>query len=156
MTQLVRTELIELNLKARERKEAIIELTQRLEQGGYLFSKDGFLQDVFQREEIGNTAVGFNVAIPHGKSAEVKETAIVYGRSELGIDWESFDGEPVHSVFLLAVPEEKASNEHLRILALLSRALINDEFREQLLAAKTGEEIAALLNEVTQPKVLES
>lgn len=155
MTQLVRTELIELNLKARERKDAIIELTQRLEQEGYLFSTDGFLQDVFQREEIGNTAVGFNVAIPHGKSVEVKETAIVYGRSELGIDWESFDGELVHSVFLLAVPMEKATNEHLRILAMLSRALINEDFREQLLEAKTGERISELLNEATQPKAIE-
>ncbi|MEH7304573.1 PTS sugar transporter subunit IIA [Neobacillus drentensis] len=156
MTQLVRTELIDLNLKARERKNAIIELTQRLEQEGYLFSTDGFLQDVFEREEIGNTAVGFGVAIPHGKSAEVKETAIVYGRSESGIDWESFDGEPVHSVFLLAVPEEKASNEHLRILAMLSRALINEDFRQQLLEATTGEAISELLDEVTQPKVMES
>ncbi|WP_066070767.1 PTS sugar transporter subunit IIA [Neobacillus soli] len=156
MTQLVRTELIELNLKARERKDAIIELTGRLEQQGYLFSKDGFLQDVFQREEIGNTAVGFGVAIPHGKSPEVKQTAIVYGRSELGIDWESVDEEPVHSVFLLAVPEEKASNEHLRILALLSRALINEDFRQQLLEAATSEEISELLNEVTQQKVIES
>lgn len=154
MSQLIKPELIELNLKAKERNNAILELTQLLDAGGYLFSKEGFLEDVFQREEIGNTAVGFGVAIPHGKSTEVREAAIVFGRSEAGINWDSFDGSPVHTVFLLAVPEEQASNEHLKILAMLSRALMNDYFREQLSEAKTSEEILTIFEKYTQQNVM--
>jgi len=150
MRQLVKTELMELNLKATERKNAIMELTQLLEQEDYLFSEDEFLEDVFKREEVGNTAVGFGLAIPHGKSAAVKEAAIVFGRSEAGIDWEAFDGSPIYTVFLLAVPDQQASNEHLKILAMLSRALINEEFRQQLSDAKTSEEVLAILEKVTQ------
>ena len=150
MKQLVRTELMELVLKATGRQDAIMELTQLLEKEGYLISKDEFLQDVFKREEMGNTAVGFGVAIPHGKSAAVREAAIVFGRSEAGIDWEAFDESPVYTVFLLAVPGQQASNEHLKILALLSRALIHEEFRQQLSDAKTNEEVLAILEKVTQ------
>lgn len=150
MAQLVRTELMELNLKATERQNVIRELTLLLEKEGCLFSEDEFLQDVFKREEMGNTAVGFGVAIPHGKSPAVKEAAIVFGRSEAGIDWEAFDGSLVHTVFLLAVPDQQASNEHLKILAMLSRALINEAFRQELSEAKTSEEILEILEKVTQ------
>ncbi|CAA7600103.1 protein-Npi-phosphohistidine-sugar phosphotransferase [Acididesulfobacillus acetoxydans] len=150
MGQLVRTELMDLNLKATDRTSVIRELTQLLDKEGCLFSQDGFLQDVFKREETGNTAVGFGVAIPHGKSPAVKEAAVVFGRSEAGIDWEAFDGSPVHTVFLLAVPDQQASNEHLKILAMLSRALINEEFRQELSEAKTKAEILGILEKVTQ------
>ena len=150
MVQLIKTELIELDLKATERESAILELIQLLDNEGYLLSKEEFHQDVMKREELGNTAVGFGVAIPHGKSKAVKEAAIVFGRSQTGVDWNSFDGSLVNTVFLLAVPGLEASDQHLRILALLSRALINDEFREALSAAQTSEEVLQILEGVTQ------
>lgn len=156
MKQLFRSELIELNLKVKERKNAIMELTQLLDDEGYLYSKDTFLQDVFEREEIGNTAVGFGVAIPHGKSSGVKEAAIVFGRSESGVDWDSFDGNPVHTVFLIAVPEEQASNAHLKILAMLSRSLMDEDFRQQLSETKTNEEILNIFQNVAQQNVIQS
>src|SRR5690625_2454436 len=156
MKRLFRSELIELNVQAESREDAITELTQFLGDENYLHSENKFLEDVFDREELGNTAVGFGVAIPHGKSTEVKESAIVFGRSDSGIDWDSFDGNLVHTIFLLAVPEEKASDEHLKILAMLSRSLMDEDFRAQLSTAKDKEEILSIFEKLVQENETQS
>jgi PTS system fructose-specific IIA component len=48
-------------------------------------------------------------------------------------------------VFLIAVPEAAAGNEHLRILASLARSLVKADFRNQLLAAPTPQEVREVL-----------
>ena len=57
------------------------------------------------------------------------------------------DGEPAHLVFLIAVPEEQAGDEHLRILATLSRALTKAEFRDALLRAGSRTEVLRVLSD---------
>src|SRR5690625_6555649 len=132
MKRLFRSELIELNVQAESREDAITELNQILWDENYLHSQNKLLEDVFDREELGNTAVGFGVAIPHGKSTEVKESAIGFGRSDSGIDWDSFDGNLVHTIFLLAVPEEKASDEHLKIFAMCLHSIMDEYYQEHI------------------------
>src|SRR5690625_7805811 len=109
MKRLFRSELIELNVQAESREDAITELTQFLGDENYLHSQNKFLEDVFDREELGNTAVGFGVAIPHGKSTEVKESAIVCGRSDSGIECDSVDGNLLNNIVLLSISEYKYS-----------------------------------------------
>lgn len=79
------------------------------------------------------TAVGNNIAIPHAKSE--------------GIDWGAPKGDLAQTIFLISVPEAQAGNEHLRILAKLSRALARPAFREALHGAATPAEVLAVLQE---------
>jgi PTS system fructose-specific IIA component/PTS system nitrogen regulatory IIA component len=76
----------------------------------------------------------------------VKETTVAFGRLTNYLDWQSLDGQEVGLVFLLAVPEECKGDQHLKIIASLSRKLIHQDFRETLQNAKTKEEIVNLLN----------
>lgn len=141
-------DLVDLSIKAENNLQVINHLANKIDDcKGRLNNCDGYIEDVLCREELTSTAIGFGVAIPHGKSACVDEVTVAFGRLDEGIEWESFDGQKVDLVFLLAVPEECKGDQHLRLIACLSRKLIHEEFRESLRNAEDTDEIMALLDE---------
>jgi nitrogen PTS system EIIA component len=83
------------------------------------------------RERLGSTAIGKGVAIPHARVAQCQVTLAAFLQLENGIDFESFDKEPVDLLFALVVPEN-STDEHLEILAQLAQMFSNDEFRQKL------------------------
>jgi fructose-specific phosphotransferase system IIA component len=105
-----------------------------------------YLVDVEEREQMGSTAIGFDVAIPHAKSNAAVRPAVAFARLARPIHWHASEEETVRLVFLIAVPREQAGNEHLQILAALSRKLMQDSVREQLLQARTKEEVLKALS----------
>lgn len=144
-TELLTPELIKFDLAADSKEEVLNELVDVLAEADKLTSREKFYQTIVDREESSSTGVGHGVAIPHGKSEAVKEPSLVFAKSEVGIDFNSRDGEPARIFFMIAVPEE-SSQEHLKILSNLSRQLMHDDFRESLLAAETAEEVLEVLN----------
>lgn len=141
-------DLVDLTIKANCNLQVIDHLANKIDDcEGRLNDCDGFIEDVLSREQLTSTAIGFGVAIPHGKSACVDEVTVAFGRLDEGIEWESFDGEKVDLVFLLAIPEECKGDQHLKLIACLSRKLIHEEFRESLRAAQDVNEIMELLDE---------
>jgi PTS system fructose-specific IIC component/PTS system nitrogen regulatory IIA component len=81
---------------------------------------------------------------PHGKSDAVKTPRVAFGMKKEGVKWDP-SGDKVQLVFLIAVPEEQAGNEHLQILRLLAQKLIDEQFRNALLGVATKEEALQLL-----------
>jgi fructose-specific phosphotransferase system IIA component len=148
METIINGNLIELNLEGNTKSEVIDYMASILDIQGRLKEKEEYVKEVLAREELTSTAVGFGVAIPHGKTQAVKIPSVVFGRSLKGIQWDSLDGELVNLVFLLAVPEEAASNQHLKILAALSRKLMNEEFRELLLVTEDKNILIKELQEI--------
>jgi PTS system fructose-specific IIA component/PTS system nitrogen regulatory IIA component len=146
MTKVITENLIDLNIEAEDKLGAIRVLSNRIEAAGRLYDGDGYLKSVIEREELTTTGIGFGIASPHGKCPHVKETTVAFGRLTNYLDWQSLDGQEVGLVFLLAVPEECKGDQHLKIIASLSRKLIHQDFRETLQNAKTKEEIVNLLN----------
>ncbi|TMN23806.1 hypothetical protein FFL34_06185 [Lentibacillus cibarius] len=92
--------------------------------------------------------MSMHIAIPHGKSAAFKKTAVAFGIQRDGVDWNSMDGTYAKLIFLIAVPEEQAGNDHLKILQMLSRRLRDDNFREQLLQVKSTDPAYDLLQTI--------
>lgn len=136
--ELMLPENITLDLKARTPEEAFVELGSLLAKSGAVADLETYLTAVRTREAHGTTAVGFGVAIPHGKSAGVARAAVAFGRANHDLQWESMDGEPVRMVFLIAAPEG-ANDIHLKALSQLARQLMHEEFRERLMTAATPE-----------------
>jgi len=132
--ELMQENCISLKLTASSKQTVIKELVDMLDKAGKLSDRPAFEQAVFDREKESTTGIGMDVAIPHGKSAGVKEPAIAFGKSVEGIDFESLDGKPAKLFFLIAVPES-SSNLHLEVLKQLSRSLMHKEIREKLLNA---------------------
>ncbi len=139
--------LIKTKLDAKTKDQVIKELAKMLHDDERVSDLEMFLEDVYEREALGSTGIGFKIAIPHTKSKYVTKPSLVFGRSENGIEFESLDGVPAELFFLIAMPESNI-NPHLKVLALLSRNLIHEEFRDQLLQAKTKEEVLSILETI--------
>lgn len=148
VAELLTEDLVVLDLQGSTRDEVIEELVDCLDTAGVLRNREDFLQAVLERERQYTTGIGSGVAIPHGKSASVIAPRVAFGRKLTGIDWNSMDGEKVKLVFLIAVPEEQAGTEHLKILQALARKLVDDSFRAQLVNARTREEVISVMQAV--------
>lgn len=150
LTDLISMELIETNILGNTKESVIDEMIEKLDQVGAINSKRKFKKAILNREKESTTGIGMSIAIPHGKSKAVTKPTVVFGLKKDGIDWKSFDGTLAQLIFMIAVPEEAAGNEHLKILQMLSRKLMNEEYREQLLSIETKEQAFELLSQIEQ------
>ena len=141
ISDLIRSEWIRLDMEGESREDVIRRLAGLLDEAGVLSDMEQYIADVFEREKVGSTAIGFDVAIPHGKSDGVKAPAVAFARLTRPIRWEPGKEELAQLVFLIAVPKAMEGNEHLQILAALSRKLIDESFRQQLMEMSSPEEV---------------
>ncbi|WP_172195996.1 PTS fructose transporter subunit IIABC [Saccharibacillus qingshengii] len=148
LTDIMTPELIELDLDGNTQGEVIDEMIGALERSGALRSASAFKEAILAREQESSTGIGMNVAIPHGKSDAVLQPRVVLGIKQEGVDWNSADGSGAKLIFMIAVPENGRGSAHLKILQMLSRKLMDDEYRAGLLSVRSKEEAFALLSEV--------
>ena len=140
ITELLTTDTINMNVSAGDKDSVIGELAQGLYDARRITDKDKFEAAIHRRELQSTTGVGDGIAIPHAQTGEVAAPAIMFGRSEAGIDYDSMDGQPAFLFFMIAAPEGQATT-HLDALAKLSTILMNGEARDRLMAAKSPEDI---------------
>ncbi|WP_144469929.1 PTS fructose transporter subunit IIABC [Bacillus pumilus] len=145
ITELLTKQTIKLQLDSQQKEAVIEELVTVLDTAGKLNDKEGYKEAVLNREKQSSTGIGEGIAIPHAKTASVKEPAIAFGRSTAGVDYESLDAQPSHLVFMIAATEG-ANNTHLEALSRLSTLLMREEIRKQLLEAATEDEIIDIIN----------
>ena len=137
--------VIDLNMKAADKKEAITYLAGKLKDAGYIADVEEYVEDIYFRESQGQTGIGNYVAIPHGKSSSVTQVGIDIGKKDQEIEWETLDGKGVKLIFLFAVGKDNENAmTHLKLLAEVARKLGNDEAIEALLAAKTVEDLKSV------------
>ncbi|MFJ6193679.1 fructose-specific PTS transporter subunit EIIC [Bacillus thuringiensis] len=148
LTDITNLELIETDLKGETRDDIIDEMIQKLKNVGALHSVTEFKQAIMNREQESTTGIGVNIAIPHGKSDAVRKPSVVFGIKQSGIDWKSLDGTEAKLIFMIAVPKENEGNQHLKILQMLSRKLMDDSYRERLLSVQTKAEAYKILDEI--------
>ena len=125
------------------REQVIQYLCGNLALYGRTDSPQALEEDIWQREEIVTTAVGFGVAIPHTKSPWVRHSSISIARLPQPVDWGSEMGE-VEIVIMLTLGENEGMN-HVKVFSQLARKLVNKNFRQALFAATDSETILALL-----------
>ncbi|GAA2798125.1 hypothetical protein GCM10019017_49740 [Streptomyces showdoensis] len=135
-------------LGADHKDAAIREMAGLLSGTGKVTDPEALVRAAFAREDQGTTGLGEQIAIPHAKTDAVTAPVVGFARSPEGVEWGSLDGTRARLIFMIAVPEAAAGDEHLRILALLSRKLMDAHFRERLLEAADEAEILRLLGEI--------
>jgi len=148
LTDIVTPDLINLNLAGTTQDAVIDEMIAVLERNGAVRADGDFKQAILAREQESSTGIGMNIAIPHGKSDAVLKPSVVFGIQQDGVDWKSLDGSEAKLIFMIAVPRNSKQNAHLKVLQMLSRKLMDDDFREALLAVTTKEEAYQLLDQV--------
>ena len=142
IAELLHEENVVAEIGARNKGDALSELAGKMVELYPKLNRDVLMKTLLERERLGSTGIGDGVAISHGKLQEMKELALVFGRSRTGVEFDSMDGKPVHLIFLLVAPEESVG-EHLKVLARISKLLKNPETRQKLLDAAGPAEICA-------------
>ncbi len=113
---------------------------------GHKLDIDGrdILEAVIERENLGSTAVGEGVVIPHARIHGLEAPVGGFARLNEGIDFDAPDGRDCDLIFVLLAPHVSGA-DHLRALAQVSRAFRNAKLREQLREANTKEDISAVI-----------
>ena len=103
-----------------------------------------FKEGILKREEMGTTAVGMEVAIPHAKSDAVKAPALTAITVPNGVDYGAADKKPCKLIFMIAATTD--GDVHLEVLARLMQLLMDEEFTAKLKTAKTADEFLAIID----------
>lgn len=148
ISSIIKKDIVFLGLKANSREEVLDAMIDGMAKSGYIIDKKQYHTAVDEREKKGTTGIGFGVAIPHGKSDGVNAPCIAFARLETPVDWNSFDGKPVNTVFMIGVPQKNAGNDHLKILIAISKKLMHEDFRDELSKAETPDDVLNVLKSI--------
>lgn len=146
ITDLLKKESIALDVKVDSKGAAIDYLVDLMDKSGRLNDKEGYKKGILAREALGSTAVGDGIAIPHAKVAAVNEPGLAAMVVPEGVNYESFDGSPANLLFMIAAPDGEA-DAHLEALSKLSMVLMDPDFKNALVKAKTADEFLKLIND---------
>ena len=145
ITDLLKSDSIVLGASPADKAAAINQLADLMEAGGNLSDKEQYKKDVFAREASGTTGLGDGIATPHAKSAGVKAAGLAAMTVPAGMDFESMDGLPSRLFFMIAAPDS-ANDDHLAILSKLATMIMDPDFKEALIAAKSKDEFLKLID----------
>lgn len=146
MTEIITAELVSIDEPLGADKRAVIDaLAQRVAAQGRATDGARLADDAWAREEKDETGLPGGIAIPHAKSAAVTQASLAFARLNPGVDFGAEDGG-ADLVFLIAAPDT-AAEEHLAVLSKLARSLMRDEFTAGLRAARTADEVVAIVRD---------
>lgn len=140
VSSILRKDCCILELKGKNKKDVVCEIGEKLKKTKKIKNHQQFLNDVLKREKLGSTGIGNKIAIPHARTDSVKDIVIGFGKTKDGIDFKALDGEKVNLIFLMGA-NPKQLNLYLRILAEISKLLMNEGFRQSLSEAKDANTI---------------
>lgn len=145
MTQLITTELVELDRNLGNDPESVIRhLASKVAATGRATEVEGLFADAYAREQKTATGIPGGIAIPHCRSAAVTEPTLAMARLDPKVDFGAKDG-PADLIFFIAAPDG-ADQEHLKLLSKLARSLIKKDFTAALRGATSEAEIVELVD----------
>lgn len=146
---IIEKETICLNLAGNSKLDLIDQLIEVAYQTNKITDKEIYKEAILKREEEFSTALGYLVAMPHGQSDVVNDPFVIFGRTKEEFIW---DKNPVRMIFMIGVPMKNRDVTHMKILANISRKLIDENFRLSLLNAQNKEEVFEILSEINEGK----
>ena len=144
ISEILTKENIIKDLKSFDKESVLEELSNFLKDRGEIPNKKNLLLSLIEREKLGSTGIGENVAIPHAKIRDIDKIITVFARSQIGVEFESLDQKPVNFIYLILAPEN-STGQHLKALARISRLFKNPSLRESVLRANEIDQIYSIL-----------
>jgi Kef-type K+ transport system membrane component KefB/mannitol/fructose-specific phosphotransferase system IIA component (Ntr-type) len=140
----INAECVNMDLAGDTKDAVITELVDMLYTRGKLDNREEALAAVFAREKTMSTGMQKGIALPHAKTEGIEELQVAVGVKRAGIDFGSLDGERSR-LFILVLSPKKVSGPHTQFLAAIGAVLSDDVVREEVIAAASAEQAAALL-----------
>lgn len=145
LSELFIKEAMDLNLATQDKNTTLQFLAEKYAATGGLTDVASYVAKLQEREAQSTTGVGDEIAIPHAQDNSITEPAIIFARSQAGIEWDSFDGQAAKLIFMIAAPE--GGGVHLEALAKLSRILMNPEAKEALLNVQSSDDVVKIIEQ---------
>ncbi len=136
---IVKRNHIFLNQKCENKAEILESIAKKSFELGISDNEEETLAALLHREEDMTTDLGIGIAIPHAKTDSVNKVAVIFYRNYFDVDWD--DGSLLRSCVVFLTPESNIDNIHLKMLASVSRKLIDDDFRNMLMESDDKEKI---------------
>ena len=146
---LLRKDVMLLDLQATEKTAVIEEMIKSLVDHGYVTDFEAFKEGILAREALTSTGLGDGIAMPHSKNSAVKEATVLFAKSNKGVDYESLDGQPTDLFFMIAA-QEGANDTHLAALAELSQYLMKDGFADKLRQVTSPDQVIELFDQASE------
>lgn len=145
ITNFISKKSIALGVHPADKHEAIDMLIDLLMTAGAIRDKEVVRRDVLAREVQGSTGLADGLATPHAQNAAVKKASISLITVPDGVNFDSIDGKPARLIVLLAAPI-KAGDTAMTEMGRLAVLLMNEEFRENLIKAKSADEVIKIID----------
>lgn len=143
--EIMSTDFIIFDQSIKRQDELFRLLSKLLKKYNVITDENGFIKDLYKREDEISTGIEDGFGIPHAQSEFITTPVICFASTSPMKDYVGLDGKPIDQVFLIAVPME-VKEIHLDILSSLSRKLVNEDFRKSIRNASTKEEIIEIMN----------
>lgn len=138
--------MIKVPLISVTKEEIIKELIDTAKLNGKINPSNNVLQAIMKREALGSTGLENGIAVPHAKTASVKDLTIVIGLNSKGVDFKALDGKPSKIFFLILAPPDK-SGPHIEALSEIARLAKSKYLLKTLETAGTAKEFYSILIE---------
>ena len=132
------------NVESASKKRALEIISELICTDSADLSQGEVFESLIAREKLGSTGLGKGIAIPHGRLKSGDQTIAAFLQLAEGVDFDAPDGEPVDLLCALLVPPE-STDEHLEVLASLSKMFRKPELREKLRNSHDPQQIYTML-----------
>lgn len=148
---MVKNKIINLNLIFLDEdllnKDDIIQfISKNAKAIGYIHNENTFYDAVMKRESEIPTAIGYDIAIPHGKTNDVVQPFIAFFRAKKKFKWTEGYDDDVQLIFQIGIPESGNEKLHLKFISEVSKKLLDENFRKKLKTITNKTELFELLN----------
>ncbi len=134
-------------LRARTKDGVLAEMAAVLSLDGGASDPNVLLEMIRRRENLGSTALGKGVAIPHGRTTAATQARVVFARSRRGVEYDAEDGEVCRLFFLIVAPYEDRRHEYLPLLSRIVQLVSEEGMRGRLLEVDTFGAFSQLIQE---------
>ncbi|NLH83493.1 MAG: phosphoenolpyruvate--protein phosphotransferase [Phyllobacteriaceae bacterium] len=145
---MIAADCITMGEDLRSKEEVVKRMTDRLMLAGRCRYPVKLAEDVWAREDVFPTALGFGFAIPHAKSEHIEQSTISVARLPAAIPW---GDDEVEMVIMLTLNKHTAGDLHMKIFSQLARRIMHEDFRAALFGATTPEAVEAVLRDALGP-----
>lgn len=139
---LLTSDCIILDSDLRSKEEVIKTMTDNLYLAGRCRYPNKLAEDLWAREDVFSTGLGFGFAIPHTKSEHIEQSTISVAKLANPIMW---GDEEVRFIIMLTLNKHAAGDQHMKIFSRLARRIMHAGFRDGLFNSKSTFEIEQTL-----------
>ena len=148
LSEILSPKKIKLDLKAKDKPEVLRELVKMLKLPTP--AAQTLVSTLIARENLGSTAVGGGIAIPHCRSVVVSKVRVAVGRTEKPIDYDAPDGKKVSLFFLIVAPPVGSPGDYLLVLGAVAQVAKQLAKDRRLRKVSTPEEFLSLIKEAEE------